>query len=298
MHIEYLEYFYKVAEAKSISKVANSAHISQSALSQQISKLEDNLGCTLLERSNKGVELTEKGLIVYNYADNIIRMYETMLEHLKKNNDDAHNIKIEACWSIATYSLPCVIFKMKNKYPKHNYVLNSNEGKKIEENVLSDICEFGVIYGKPKDQSLVYHKIGVDRLVLVSSPNYAVPEEISFEDLNKYPLIMLNDKMYIKDILSQKMKGTGSKIDQLNIIYNSDSMESVKASVLNEFGIGFLPYVAIKKDLYRKQLKLINILDFSIEYDMFLIYNKKINENKVMKDFNQYFQDIAQKSLC
>ncbi|MBF7096235.1 LysR family transcriptional regulator [Alkalibacter mobilis] len=298
MHIECLEYFYKVAEAKSISKVAASAHISQSALSQQISKLEDSLGCVLLKRSNKGVELTEKGAIVFKYADNIVRTYEAMVEHLEENDQNINNIKIEANWSIANYSLPCVMYKMKNKFPKHNYVLNSNEAGKIEENLINGISDFGVIYGKPRSKELSNYKIGIDRLVLVSSPQYDIPEEIRFKDLVEYPFIMLNDKMYVKEAINEKMKETGRTIDDLKIIYNSDSMESVKESVLNEFGIGFLPYVSIKKDLYRKELKLINISDFSIEYDMFLIYNKKINENPVLKEFNKYFQTIAQKSLC
>src|SRR5690554_4062345 len=134
MHIEYLDYFYKVSIAGSISKVANSEHISQSALSQQISKLEDNLGYKLLERSNKGVELTDKGLIVFKYADNIIRTYNTMIEQLHSDEEGIQNIKIEACWSIATYSLPCVIYIIKDKYP-YNYELNSNESDLIEENV-------------------------------------------------------------------------------------------------------------------------------------------------------------------
>lgn len=297
MHIEYLDYFYKVATTKSISKVANTAHISQSALSQQISKLEDSLGCTLLKRSNKGVELTEKGSIVLKYVSNIVRTYETMLEQLEMDNKSPQKIKIEACWSIATYSLPCVMYKIKNKFPQNSYELNSNEGLKIEENVLNNICDIGVIYGKPENTELKYYKIGVDRMVLVSSPNYKIPDEINFEELINYPFI-LNDNTQIKDPITKKMNEIGYKMDQLNILYNSDSAESVKSSVLNEYGIGFVPYISIKKDLYRKQLKLIQIRDFNIEYEMYLIYDKKINENKVVNDFIQYFKTIAQKSLC
>lgn len=297
MHIEYLEYFHKVATAKSISKVANSAHISQSALSQQISKLEDSLGSTLLIRSNKGVELTEKGMIVFKYADNIVRTYETMLNQLQENNESAQNIKIEACWSIATYSLPCVMFKIKKKFPKNDYGLNANEADKIEENVINNICDLGVIYGKPNSCNLSYHKIGVDKLVLVSAPNYNIPDEIGFDELVKYPFILLNNKMNVKNAITNKMNDIGCNM-KLNILYNSDSAESVKSSVLNEHGIGFLPYISIKKDLYRKQLKLITIRDFTIEYDMYLIYDKSTKENKVLNDFIQYFKNIAQKSLC
>lgn len=297
MHIEYLEYFYKVAKAKSISKVATSAHISQSALSQQISKLEDTLGCTLLERSNKGVNLTPKGQIVLRYADNIIRTYETMLEQLQVENESAQNIKIEACWSIATYSLPCVMYKIKSKFPENSYELNSNDTDKIEENVLNNICDIGVIYGKPKNSNLKHHKIGVDKLVLVASPNYRIPEEMEFEELFNYPFIM-SDNINIKDPLVEKMHERGFTIEQLNILYNSDSSESVKSSVLNEYGIGFLPYISIKKDLYRKQLKLVTLIDFSIEYDMYLIYDKRTNDNVSLNNFIQYFKNIAQKNLC
>lgn len=298
MQIESLEYFYKVAGAKSISKVANSAHISQSALSQQISKLEDSLGCILLNRSNKGVELTEKGQIVYKYADSIVRTYEAMIDHLRDEEQNIHSIKIEANWSIANYSMPCVMYKMKNKFPKNDYQLNSNEGRKIEENLINGITDFGVIYGKPQDKELAYFKIGLDKLVLVSSPDYPIPETVQAKDLVDHPFIMLSDKMYVKEMLREKLREVDRSVDDLKILYNSDSMESVKESVLNQFGIGFLPYVAIKKDLYRKELKLIQIEDFSIEYEMYLVYHKKINEDPVLKEFNLFFQNIAPKSLC
>ncbi|WP_352419287.1 LysR family transcriptional regulator [Proteiniborus sp.] len=298
MNIEYLDYFYKVATIGSISKVAKSAHISQSALSQQISKLEEVLGCKLLDRSNKGVELTDKGIIALKYADNIVRTYEAMIGQLQLDNEEARNIKIEACWSIATYSLPCVMYKIKKKFPRHNYKLNPNESDSIEENVLNNICDIGVIYSKPKNQSLSYHKIGMDRIVLVSSTNYKMPDEIDFKSLIEYPFILLNDKMHVINPIADKMKQSKLKIDDLKILYNSDSAESVKLSVLNEFGIGFLPYTSIKKELYNKQLKLINIIDFSIEYDMYLIYDKEVKEHKVLNEFIEYFKKIAQKNLC
>lgn len=298
MHIEYLDYFYKVATVGSISKVAKSAHISQSALSQQISKLEESLGYKLLDRSNKGVELTEKGLIVFKYADNIVRTYETMIEQLQSDDERAKNIKIEACWSIANYSLPCVMYIIKKKFPSHTYVLKPNESDNIEENVMNNICDLGVIYSKPENENLAYYKIGMDKIVLVSSFDYEIPDEIEFKNIIQYPFVMLNDRVHVKEAIMKKMRQIGLKIDDLRVLYNSDSLESVKLSVLNEFGIGFLPYTSIKKELYNKQLKLINIIDFSIEYDMYLIYDRKIKENSVLNEFVEYFKKIARKNLC
>lgn len=298
MNIEYLDYFYKVAITGSISKVAQSAHISQSALSQQISKLEEILGCKLLERSNKGVELTDKGLIVLKYVDNIIRTYDAMLENLKSADENTRNIKIEACWSIATYSLPCVMYKIKNKFVNYNYELNPNESDQIEQNVMNNICDIGVIYNKPKNSNLSYYKIGMDKIVLVSSQNYKIQDKIDFIELVKHPFILLNDKVHVIDAIRDKLNSIGLRIEDLKILYNSDSAESVKSSVLNGFGIGFLPYTSIKKELYNKQLKEIDIRDYSIEYDMYLIYDKNIKEDEVLYNFVEYFKKTAKRSLC
>lgn len=283
--------------AKSISKVAKEIHISQSALSQQISKLENDFSAILLERSNKGVKLTEKGKIVVQYAENMVRTYNMMLEKLEQSDQNIRDIKIEAFWTIANYSLPCVMYKVKNRFPQNNYEIKSNKALEIEENVLNNICDLGVIYGKPKNPKLSSYQIGIDKLVLIAIDNYPIPDRIKLEDLPCYPLIILNDNMDLAMMISQKMKKMGKDPKALNIMFKSDSVESVKASVLNEFGIGFLPYISIKKELYKKQLKIIEITDMTIEYQMYLIYEENI-KNQALSDFTRYFKDIARKSLC
>ena len=111
MHIESLGYFYLVGKTKSISKVAAEVHLSQSALSQQIQKLENSLGCELLTRSNRGVELTSDGEIVFKYAGYIINTYDKMQQDLGSHDNNV--IKIEATYPVATYALPCTLYRMK-----------------------------------------------------------------------------------------------------------------------------------------------------------------------------------------
>ena len=82
MRISSLMYFYEVAELKSISKVSNNLHISQPALSHQLSSLEKELGVKILERSNKGVKLTDKGKILYNYSKEMIKLHNNLLDDI------------------------------------------------------------------------------------------------------------------------------------------------------------------------------------------------------------------------
>src|SRR5690554_3927973 len=117
MNIESIQYFKQIAEVKSISKVSLQSHISQSALSQMIQKLEENIGYQLFHRSNKGVELTKMGEIVYDYSNTILKTYQKMIDELASFEKHKDKIIINSTWALANYSLPSFLVAMKNKYP-------------------------------------------------------------------------------------------------------------------------------------------------------------------------------------
>ena len=79
--------FLKVVETGSISKAANELFISQPALSQQLKKLEKEFNAKLFTRSNKGIELTKEGRIVYKYFS----MFEECLDEMREEIEDAKN---------------------------------------------------------------------------------------------------------------------------------------------------------------------------------------------------------------
>jgi DNA-binding transcriptional LysR family regulator len=298
MHIESFDYFHKVATVKSISKVAKNAHISQSALSQQIQKLEESLGFKLLERSNKGVELTEMGNIVLKYSDNIIRTYQTMVEELENAKRKKQILRIEAVFPIVNYALPCTLYEIKEKYKNHNYELVSNFSENIKQNIINNICDIGFIYGKPNNSALSSFKVGTDKIVLVALENYKIQDEIGIEDLIKHPLIMLKEKTKIEETLMENIKKLGYSFEDLNTLFNLDSIEAVKASVLKGYGISFLPYMAIKTEIYKKQIKVIDFTDFSLDYDVYLIRKKDGHISESVNEFIQYFKKIGENSFC
>lgn len=300
MHIESLKYFYEVAMLKSISKAANNSHISQSALSQQIQKLEDSLGCKLLQRSNKGVEITQQGKIVIKYADNIMRNFDKMLEEISNLDKQNSVITIEACGPMATYALPCTLYDMKKKFPYHNYKMSSNSSSVIEQNVVSGIFNLGFIHGKPSDESLSYFDVGDDELVLVANTKCSIDEEITGSELLKYPLIILDDRlvMDLKEKLDEYLKHFESKFEDINIMFSLDSTEAVKSAVMKGYGIAFLPYMSVKKEIYTKDLKLVNVKDFNIKYSVYLIHKQDEYTNNSVLEFIQYFKKIGKKSFC
>jgi len=298
MQIESLKFFYEVASARSISKVAKNSLISQSALSQQIQRLEDSLGYKLLERSNKGVELTEAGQVVEKYARNILSTYESMIEDLKDISKNNNTIRIDSEWTIATYAIPCTLFRMKGKYSNHTYSSTSNFSDDVEQNIINDICDLGFIYGKPNDPSICNFRVGIDRLVVAAAQNYNIQQDIYMKDLEKYGMIMLNNKSRQRKALNQYCKTLDYDMQNCNILFELDSIESVKSMVVKGYGVSFLPYLSIKKELYTKQLKEVKVLDFDMHCEIYMLYKKDKFMKKSTREFIDYIKKIGEESFC
>ena len=108
MYLDSLRFFLHIVEEKSISKAAQRVHVSQSAMSQLIHKLEEDLGYELLNRSNKGVTVTARGEIAHKYIQKIIRNYDQMLADLNEFENEMKQITIMGTRSLSAYSLPCM----------------------------------------------------------------------------------------------------------------------------------------------------------------------------------------------
>ncbi len=298
MHIESLKYFYDVVKIKSISKAASNAHISQSALSQQIQKLEDSVGHKLLERSNKGVEATPMGRIVLKYAENIFRTYEKMQDEMKNAEKSDQQIRIEACWSISDYALPCALYVIKKQFPYHNYELISNSSTSIEDDVMNDLCDFGFICTEPYLEELNSMKVAKDDLVLVALNSDEFPNLVSLDEAAKLPFIMLTEKFNIRKKVLGEFKHAGYDFKDLNTVFSLDSMESVKGSIQKGYGVSLLPYMAVKTELYTKKFKAIEIEDRDLSYDIYFVHKKGMDSSVVEKEFMERFKEIGKRSFC
>ena len=116
--------------------------------------------------------------------------------------------------------------------------------------------------------------------------------------MTRYPLVMMHDKFKCRKQFNEILKEKGFDIESLNILFNLDSTESIKSSVLKGHGLSLLPYISIKKELYNKQLKEIKVTDFEMQYEIYIIYKKDKGMNKGTREFIQFLKKIGEKSFC
>ena len=114
MNLDKLKTFHKIALTGSFTKAARKLHLTQSAVSQQIRSLEDTLGITLIDRSNKRVRLTSEGKILLSYTERLFDLYDEMVSLFELQQTlQKGKITIGSTRVLGTYFLPRLIGTFK-----------------------------------------------------------------------------------------------------------------------------------------------------------------------------------------
>lgn len=266
MNIESLRLFHNVATLKSISKVASASHISQSALSQQLSKMEEKLGVTALIRSNKGVELTEEGKIINDYANEILSTYNRLIQELDKINSEKNNLIIETTCLSGYYILSKTLSKTSAKANSFFYDINYQTHKKTHSNLLNNICDVSITSIEITDPDCTSHLLVVDKLVCVCSPSSTL------KNINKLPFFLLKDDINIESKVNDFF-------DLNNVILKTDSLHTILSCLSTNPSISILPKVCVENELKQGLLKEVHIPELdNITYNLYLTYKNDINK--------------------
>jgi DNA-binding transcriptional LysR family regulator len=284
VNLEYLQSFYVTVKSNSISKAAENLHLTQPGLSMQLKNLEKELGVTLLNRSNKGVEMTEEGKVVFDYAHTILDIKGNIERDLKSLHEIVPTLIIGSCKSVGEYALPCSIYTFK-KFNKdidiHMQIDNSEE-------VIKKLCDhtinIGIVQKHPENNSISTKTIISDELVLVGS-TYNDKNKISLEELRDLPLILREEGSGTREIILNSLEEKNIDLKNLNVIYNLNSPEAIKSSISSDKGFSFLPKLIINKELKKNYLKQIDIDELKIDFKYYLIYRKNYRLTSYEKRF-------------
>lgn len=278
MQIDSLKYFYEVAELKSISKVANNSHISQPALSHQLLKLEKELGAKLLERSNRGVELTEQGKIVYGYAKKILNYHNNMLQDVNVKNSVKYDFYITNANISANFLVSKMakdiwrIFKNFNVNVNNNW--ESNQQSLLIHNKSDLVVGCNMIY----DVDLSSNYIGSDKFILISKGN------IKEEHLGNQAVAILDDGR--SNILNSI-----EDFDNINITLKSNCLSTIKEYLNNNNTVAVVPKIAVRSEIESGEFIDLGFKSYEKSYDLFITYRKDI-ESRIKKKINLFIKEL------
>lgn len=203
--LDYYKIFYETARFASFSSAAQHLYISQSAISQCIHQLEEDLGTTLFNRSRRGVNLTTEGQLLFQKVENAmlsIEQGETLLARL--HHLDSGSLIIAAADTITAHYLLPYLEKFHQAYPGIRIEMANSYSYHMLQLVKDGTAELAFVSLPAEDDELTIEPCLEIHDIFVSGPDHNIKQKYSWDDISKEPLILLEKNSISRRFLDRE----------------------------------------------------------------------------------------------
>ncbi|MBC8081446.1 MAG: LysR family transcriptional regulator [Gorillibacterium sp.] len=249
MELRQLQYAVKIAAEKNFSRAAEKLHIAQPSLSQQLSKLEKELGVLLFQRNTNSVELTHAGAVFVDKA-------QFILDHtnqLQREMEDFSQMKkgrlvVGSLPNTGTHILPLVLPAFRERYPGIELTLVEDSTARLEKFTSHGTTDISLLTLPIEEPSLDYTPLIHEELWLAVPKNHPLAEaqakrEIDISELKDEPFILLKMGQGFRQISMELCRIAGF---EPTIVFESSNIVTVQSLVAAGMGIGFIPSMIAK----------------------------------------------------
>lgn len=192
MNLRQLKYFVRVVEMRNMTRAAESLHVAQPALSQQMALLEDTVGVRLLTRGIRGVQPTAEGLLLYRHAQTILRQVDATRSLLARATDQVTGtVSIGLASSTARIlSLP-LMQRVKAELPSVVLEIVDLPSADLTKLVLQGRVDFSLSPDQQPIQGLQHTPLLLEDLFLLTHAGAQLPSRtLAIADFHHLPLIL------------------------------------------------------------------------------------------------------------
>lgn len=242
MELRQLNYVIQIAQEKNFSRAADKLHIAQPSLSQQLSKLEQELGLLLFRRTTNSVELTQAGQVFVDKAQDIL----DTVEQLKQEMDDMAQMRkgrlvVGTLPITGSHILPLVLPVFGAQYPQIEVVLVEETTAKLEQLTASGGTDLSLLSLPLIDNSLTSVPYLEEEICLAIPPQHPLAARtgpIPIQELQDEPFIGLKRGQGFRQITVELCNQFGFTPQ---IVFESSNIETVQSLVAAGMGIAFVP---------------------------------------------------------
>ncbi|PBI89005.1 HTH-type transcriptional regulator CynR [Flavobacterium sp. ACN2] len=210
MEIYQLQYFIKTAEVLHFTKAAELCFVTQSGLSQQIKKLEEELGLPLFKRIGKKVQLTEAGSVFLIHAKKVVENVENGKQAIEDLNEMiGGELRIGVTYIFGLLILP-VVNAFAKKYQNLKIIVEYGTTEVLEQKLIDNELDLVfVISSHEIEMPIQKVPLFTSNMVMVVSKNHALAnlDKIAFKKIEDIPLILpgkgSNSREYVEELFKK-----------------------------------------------------------------------------------------------
>ncbi|MFY9180163.1 MAG: LysR family transcriptional regulator [Venatoribacter sp.] len=253
--VDSLQTFITVVRTRNFTAAADELGVTPSAISKQISALEERLGVRLLNRTTRSVSPTEAGQMFYQHGENILESI-TEAEKLVTDFDitPRGKLRITTMSNFGRRELARILTKFSEQYPDISFDLHISD-RPVD--IVKEGFDFAIRLGTQEDSRLIAKPIAEQRIVVCAAKSYldkwGMPKQL--EDLNNHCILVVANAEYARiNWLRQFEKDHGFKFTSAERSLSVNDIDLVNEACVAGMGIAALPSYLAEKHIQKGEL--------------------------------------------
>jgi LysR family transcriptional regulator, hydrogen peroxide-inducible genes activator len=256
MEVNQLRYVCAIADTGNFSRAAERCRIAQPSLSQQVQKLEEDLGVKLFDRLGRSIRLTEAGRAFIPRARAILeQMDAARTSAADKNADLRGNVTVGVIPTVAPYLMPRYTASFAKKFPDAKLRIIEDTTSVLVQGLRDLSIDVAVLALPLRHKDLELFPIRTERLFAVLKKNHprARAKSLALKDLRGESFVMLRDGHCFRDLSLDTC--ARARITP-NIAFESAQFSSLLGMVAAGIGVSLVPEMAIDQNVGCRYVRL------------------------------------------
>lgn len=260
MNIQQFQYVLAVARHRHFETAADTCHISQSTLSTMISRLEEELGIVIFDRTKKPVDITKDGHKIIAQLK-IITSEIDHLEELTKEltGEISGTVRIACIPTVALFLLPAFLPEFSTRYPDIILEVKESPTDEIIRQLRSGDLDIGIISTPADDDDLLEYPLYSEPFVYYDRSEKS-QQKIAISDITFDNFWLLEEGHCLRDQILNICGSVKKKINTSNIRFKAGSIGSLVRFVNASGGRTLLPYSATL-NLHRQEDQFVSLFE-------------------------------------
>lgn len=243
MNLRQLRYLVALAEERNFTRAAASEHIAQPALSQQIRRLEDEVGLALVERTTRRLALTEAGELLVVRARRILAEIEAAEIELEGvRGADTGHVTIGVMHTMGPVDISLAIAAFHARHPEVGFTVREQSSGELSEMLRVDEVDlaFLSVTERVESRGLGLQELISEELVVLLSPDHALSSRVTIRmaELADEPFISYRQGARLRELLFAAGRNAGF---EPRISLESNESQRIRRLVSRGLGVAILP---------------------------------------------------------
>jgi DNA-binding transcriptional LysR family regulator len=271
-----LEVLTLVVELGGVGRAAEHLFVAQPVVSAHIRSLEERLQTKLFYREGRQMHLTEAGVAVHAWAEDVLTRTRELHRHLGGLSDGRQGtVAFGASMSVGSYCLPTVLTSYRASHPAVDLRLGISDTEHAIEDIRTGEFDFAVVVSDAQLElpGMDVEQIASDEIVLVAAPG-AEPhtDVISTDELSRLPFIDAPEGIIRRTFVDDELRRLG--VVERNVVLQLGHPEAMKRATREGLGVALLFRSAVREEIAAGLLREVHVEGVHLTVPIYIVFRK------------------------